>query len=931
MAALSSTLRGLALLTLCLVSLSAGVQAFSQSDTASGDSVQSNPRVLILGGGVAGIIAARTLHQNGLENFLIIEARDEIGGRLRSHTFGNGTTIELGANWVQGTQVGHGPSNPIWDLARKHNVSTVFNDYSSITTYDGAGLVNYTNIVDDATDNLDKITELAGERVTSNLIDLNARAGYSLVGAKPQSSHAKAAEYWNFDWEYGDTPSGSSLIAAGLNNNFTFDTDQGGFSDENRLSIDQRGFKTIITEEANGFLRPSQLLLNSTVKRIKYSHSGVQVTLANGTSITGDYVLCTFSLGVLQNDDVIFDPVLPDWKMEAIQSMTMTTYTKIFLQFPHKFWFNTEARLLFSSVNQTLKPHRRWVYTPMMKEDVILSGRALTIQSFSMAQGQYSERIEALPDRQVQSEVMDILRSMFPDTNVPSPSDFFFPRWHSDPLYRGSYSNWPASFTREHHDNLRASVGVGGRERLWFAGEATSFKYFGFLHGAYTEATLLLLPSSHLPSTYPILLHHASLPSMRTPYVPWVLLGLPAFLFSSIVDGGSVPLAPRSKVATAWFAGWHADQGFPVNKINWSQYTEMAYSFAIVTKDGGLSLEGSNPDVLPSFVKQARNNNVRPLIAIGGWTGSRYFSTAVANAQGRKAFVKAVVNFVKKYNLDGVDFDWEYPGRQGIGCNTISPSDTRNFLAFLQELRRDPSAKNMVLSAAVSITPFASADSSPSTDVSGFSRVLDYIAIMNYDIWGSWSPTVGPNAPLFDSCAAQGNQAGSATSAIVAWSTAGMPLNQIVLGVPAYGHSFRVRRAQAFESGSTTQLAAYPPFDKSQPPTGDKWDDPAGVDECGNTSGPGGNFNFWGIVQAKLLNADGTPKPGVPYRFDSCSQTSYVYDTANEVMISFDDKRSFQMKGMFIKMRQLRGFAMWEAGGDFNDVLVKTLRDSAGF
>ncbi|KAF7421024.1 hypothetical protein PC9H_011543 [Pleurotus ostreatus] len=417
---------------------------------------------------------------------------------------------------------------------------------------------------------------------------------------------------------------------------------------------------------------------------------------------------------------------------------------------------------------------------------------------------------------------------------------------------------------------------------------------------------------------------------MRTVYVPWALIGLPIFLLSSIVNGGTVPLATK-KVATAWFAGWHADQGYPVSKINWSQYTEMAYSFAIVTKDGGLSLEGSNPGVLPDFVKQARNNNVRPLIAIGGWTGSRYFSTAVANAQSRKAFVKAVVNFVKKYNLDGVDFDWEYPGRQGIGCNTISPSDTPNFLAFLQELRRDPLAKNMLLSAAVSITPFASADGTPSTDVSAFSKVLDYIAIMNYDIWGSWSPAVGPNAPLFDSCAAQGNRAGSATSAIVAWSTAGMPLDQIVLGVPAYGHSFRVRRAQAFELGSTTKLAAYPPFDKSQPPTGDKWDDPAGVDECGNTSGPGGNFNFWGIVQAKLLNADGTPKPGVPYRFDSCSQTSYVYDTANEVMISFDDKRSFQMKGMFIKVKQLRGFAMWEAGGDSNDVLVRTLRDAAGF
>lgn len=66
---------------------------------------------------------------------------------------------------------------------------------------------------------------------------------------------------------------------------------------------------------------------------------------------------------------------------------------------------------------------------------------------------------------------------------------------------------------------------------------------------------------------------------MRTVYVPWALIGLPIFLLSSIVNGGTVPLATK-KVATAWFAGWHADQGYPVSKINWSQYTEMAYSFA---------------------------------------------------------------------------------------------------------------------------------------------------------------------------------------------------------------------------------------------------------------------------------------------------------------------------------------------------------------
>lgn len=44
--------------------------------------------VLILGGGVSGIIAAKTLTEKGITDFKIIEARDELGGRLHSETFG---------------------------------------------------------------------------------------------------------------------------------------------------------------------------------------------------------------------------------------------------------------------------------------------------------------------------------------------------------------------------------------------------------------------------------------------------------------------------------------------------------------------------------------------------------------------------------------------------------------------------------------------------------------------------------------------------------------------------------------------------------------------------------------------------------------------------------------------------------------------------
>lgn len=90
---------------------------------ASNDLVQEDQKILILGGGVgkqnsrlhpitswwvissAGVIAARTLHEQGFENFVIIEARNELGGRMMSRTFGIAERqhiIELGANWVQG-------------------------------------------------------------------------------------------------------------------------------------------------------------------------------------------------------------------------------------------------------------------------------------------------------------------------------------------------------------------------------------------------------------------------------------------------------------------------------------------------------------------------------------------------------------------------------------------------------------------------------------------------------------------------------------------------------------------------------------------------------------------------------------------------------------------------------------------------------------
>ncbi|KAF7355625.1 Chitinase [Mycena sanguinolenta] len=409
-----------------------------------------------------------------------------------------------------------------------------------------------------------------------------------------------------------------------------------------------------------------------------------------------------------------------------------------------------------------------------------------------------------------------------------------------------------------------------------------------------------------------------------------VLALLPA-LFHGLAFGTTT----SSKIATAWYAGWHAPgQAVPslaLSQVSWEKYTHLTYSFAETTADvREVSLSGSDPELLPSFVATAHAHGVKAKVSVGGWTGSLFWSSNVATAQNRTLFVKTLVDFATKYDLDGLDFDWEYPNVQGIGCNTIDVNDTANFLAFIQELRADPVGSKLILSAATSLSPFADANGDPSTDVSGFAKVLDYIAVMNYDVNGPWSAAVGPNAPLRDSCAPADFQAGSAVDAVAAWTAAGMPLDKIVLGVASYGHSFSVAKSDAFVKGSKTQLALYPPFNASNAPAGDSWDDQPGVDEGGNFESQGGVIDFWGLIQQGYLTETGVPVTGVPFIFDNCTQTPYVYNGTTEVMISFDNARSFAVKGEYIKSKGLGGFAMWEAGGDFNDILLDSIREASG-
>ncbi|KAH6984513.1 glycoside hydrolase superfamily [Ilyonectria sp. MPI-CAGE-AT-0026] len=391
---------------------------------------------------------------------------------------------------------------------------------------------------------------------------------------------------------------------------------------------------------------------------------------------------------------------------------------------------------------------------------------------------------------------------------------------------------------------------------------------------------------------------------------------------------GAAVSYPSSLVASTYFAGFHANRGFPVSDMSWDKFTDVKYAFAETTPDGGLDLSRAEPDQVPIFVDAAKKNGVKALISIGGWTGSRWFSTSFGSAENRTAFVNTCLDLVQEHNLDGLDFDWEYPNRQGLGCNAINQNDTANFLSFLEELREQPKGKDLYLTAAGSLFPWNDASGVASTDLKGFASVLDYVMIMNYDLYGAWSSTGGPNAPLSRACDSRNNQ-GAADEGIAKWLATGIPSSQIVLAVPAYAHGFSVNNTSAL--GAHGKLNLYPPQNSSHRFHGSSWDSDPPVDDCGNAQPPGGTYTFWSLItEAGFLTKNGKPAPGIAYTFDNCSKTPAVYNKTSNIWVSYDDAHSFKEKGKFVIKNGLGGFATYEAGGDYNNILINAIRKATG-
>lgn len=418
-----------------LVTLSCGLflllpQAGGSPVTRRNETACRKTKVAILGAGVAGVTAAQALSNASVTDFVIVERNSYIGGRVAHTTFGSKPdgsgpyTVELGANWIQGLGSPGGPENPIWTLGKKYNITNTYSNYSSILTYDETGANDYSSVLDSWEETYAVAEANAGAALSGNLQDLSGRTGLSMAGWKPKKDmQAQAVEWWSWDWDTSFSPEESSFVFGVAGNNLTFNQ----FSDENNFVTDQQGFNKFVIGEANEFLASddTRLLLERVVTGVTYSKDGVTIQSDEDECIEAEHAICTFSLGVLQNEVVEFDPPLPTWKSEAIESFQMGTYTKIFFQFNETFWDPDTQYFLYADPDE----RGRFPVWQSLSATGFMPGSNII---FATVVGSQSYEIEQQSDEETKNDALEVLRAMFPDKEIPEPIAFTYPRWSQE-------------------------------------------------------------------------------------------------------------------------------------------------------------------------------------------------------------------------------------------------------------------------------------------------------------------------------------------------------------------------------------------------------------------------------------------------------------------------------------------------------------------
>ncbi|KAL1512589.1 hypothetical protein ABEB36_002158 [Hypothenemus hampei] len=237
-----------------------------------------------------------------------------------------------------------------------------------------------------------------------------------------------------------------------------------------------------------------------------------------------------------------------------------------------------------------------------------------------------------------------------------------------------------------------------------------------------------------------------------------------------------------SVAVVCYYSSYNAYNGITPEKFDAHLCTHINYAFILLNEDGSLKVADKDMDVdqklyLRVTGMKERNSNLKVLLSVGGYSVSAAFKGIASDPNKRAIFVKSSLSYLETYNFDGLDIDWEYPEEE----------DRETYILLLKELKEAFEAKGYLLTAAVN-----SKLEQHAYNLADMLKYLDFINIMCYDFYGSWSDYTGQNSALYASSVetAAEKRSLNVEAAANKWVTAGAPKSKLAIGTAFYGRSF---------------------------------------------------------------------------------------------------------------------------------------------
>jgi monoamine oxidase len=404
-------------------------------------------RVVVIGGGVSGLVAARELAKRC--EVVLLEAKDRLGGRILTRRNGN-AIAELGAEFV------HGRSERMLQTLRDARLEMI--DACEENRLAKAGKLKKVDL-------WERVGEVIG-KIDSHSHDIPFADWLANTKLDAETKEMTTAFVEGFNASDARKIGAHSLLRA----EYASEKNEG----EKQARL-REGYQSLVEALRNAAIKSgARIELNARVKVARWSRNKVQVRTEDSRSFEAEAAIVTLPLGVLKAGTVVFEPSLPH-KRQAIEQLKFGNVAKLIFIFRQRWWEELKLEKDFGFIHSFAEPIPTWWSDP----------RAPTLVGW--AAGPKGERmldLSAAQFKQTGLQVLARILSRDPNKIESDLAGFEFHDWRSDPDIGGAYSYIPVNGL-----DLPKLLASPIENTLFFAGEATAMDaQMGTVSGALESA-----------------------------------------------------------------------------------------------------------------------------------------------------------------------------------------------------------------------------------------------------------------------------------------------------------------------------------------------------------------------------------------------------------------------------------------------------------